>query len=156
MELIDIAFEAGRAAVELSVRIVACHGRHAVRHAVARVTRPAGLDRGRSGACPETGGVDTPILQWLQLDPAIILPTLTKYLAGDTALLGLFSDMHRAGTLDTGLVNESAGWLIHAHLTFPARDPGFGGQAHRPRMETSRAWATDSASAATPSGRRRP
>jgi hypothetical protein len=43
-----------------------------------------------------------------------MLPTLTKYLAGDTALLGLLGDMHRAATLDTGLVNESAGWLIRA------------------------------------------
>lgn len=59
-------------------------------------------------------GLLAPILRSVNIDPAIILPTLTKYLAGGTALLGLFGDMARAGTLDTRLVNESAGWLIHA------------------------------------------
>ncbi|MGX4644414.1 hypothetical protein [Massilia sp. SYSU DXS3249] len=55
-----------------------------------------------------------PLLQSASIDPAIILPTLTKYLAGGTAVLGLFGDMHRAGLLDPRLLNESAGWLIHA------------------------------------------
>lgn len=55
-----------------------------------------------------------PALQPVLLDPAIILPTLTKYLAGGTAALGLFSDMQRAGTLDARLLDDSAGWLIHA------------------------------------------
>jgi spore maturation protein SpmB len=56
----------------------------------------------------------TPLLQWAAIDPAIILPTLTKYLAGGTAMMGVFDDMRRSGLADTRLINESAGWLIHA------------------------------------------
>jgi spore maturation protein SpmB len=56
----------------------------------------------------------TPLLQLAAIDPAIILPTLTKYLAGGTAMMGVFDDMRRSGLADARLINESAGWLIHA------------------------------------------
>jgi hypothetical protein len=56
----------------------------------------------------------TPLLQAVSIDPIIILPTLTKYLAGGTAVMGLFDDMRRHGLAGPELINESAGWLIHA------------------------------------------
>jgi spore maturation protein SpmB len=56
----------------------------------------------------------TPLLQSASIDPIIILPTLTKYLAGGTAVMGLFDDMRRHGLADSNLINQSAGWLIHA------------------------------------------
>jgi hypothetical protein len=56
----------------------------------------------------------TPLLKSASVDPIIILPTLTKYLAGGTAVMGLFDDMRRHGLADSRLINESAGWLIHA------------------------------------------
>jgi spore maturation protein SpmB len=56
----------------------------------------------------------TPLLQLAAIDPAIILPTLTKYLAGGTAMMGVVDDMRRSGLADARLINESAGWLIHA------------------------------------------
>lgn len=49
----------------------------------------------------------------LQLDTALILPTLTKYLAGGTAMLGVADEMLRQGTLSAVLLNQSAGFLIH-------------------------------------------
>ena len=49
----------------------------------------------------------------LQLDTALILPTLTKYLAGGTAMLGVADEMLRQGTLSVAQLNRSAGFLIH-------------------------------------------
>lgn len=55
----------------------------------------------------------TPILGWAGINPALILPTLTKYLAGGSALLGVLVDMHNHGQADAHLINTSAGWLVH-------------------------------------------
>jgi spore maturation protein SpmB len=55
-----------------------------------------------------------PLLLRVGIAPAIILPTLTKYLAGGTAVLGVMQDMRHGGQLGAALVNQSAGWLIHA------------------------------------------
>lgn len=49
----------------------------------------------------------------LQLDTALILPTLTKYLAGGTAMLGVADEMLRSGLMSTALLNSAAGFLIH-------------------------------------------
>jgi spore maturation protein SpmB len=49
----------------------------------------------------------------LQLDTAVILPTLTKYLAGGTAMLGVADEMLRQGQMSVALLNSSAGFLIH-------------------------------------------
>ncbi len=54
----------------------------------------------------------TPILVLLSIDPGLILPTLTKYLAGGTAMMGVVDDMRRAGQMSESLLNASAGFLI--------------------------------------------
>jgi spore maturation protein SpmB len=55
----------------------------------------------------------SPLLSLASIDPALVLPTLTKYLAGGTAMMGVMEEMHRAGHAGAGLINGSAGWLIH-------------------------------------------
>lgn len=47
------------------------------------------------------------------IDSALILPTLTKYLAGGTAMMGVMDEMLRAGTATASLLNHGAGFLIH-------------------------------------------
>ncbi|MDD3482634.1 nucleoside recognition domain-containing protein [Azovibrio restrictus] len=55
----------------------------------------------------------TPLLVLLGIDPALILPTLTKYLAGGTAMMGVMDEMLRNGQASATLLNASAGFLIH-------------------------------------------
>ncbi|HXE39185.1 MAG TPA: nucleoside recognition domain-containing protein [Azonexus sp.] len=54
----------------------------------------------------------TPLLAMAAIDPVLILPTLTKYLAGGTAMMGVVDDMRRAGQISVELLNASAGFLI--------------------------------------------
>lgn len=54
-----------------------------------------------------------PGLTMAGIDTALILPTLTKYLAGGTAMMGVVDEQLRQGQLTTGLLNGSAGFLIH-------------------------------------------
>lgn len=54
----------------------------------------------------------TPLLQLLSIDPLLILPSLTKYLAGGTAMMGVVDDMRRSGQMSLELLNASAGFLI--------------------------------------------
>jgi spore maturation protein SpmB len=58
-------------------------------------------------------GLLGPMLQAASIDPNMILLTLTKALAGGTAVLGLMDDLRRGGIIDGALINQSAGWLIH-------------------------------------------
>ncbi|MBL8446978.1 MAG: nucleoside recognition family protein [Zoogloeaceae bacterium] len=53
-----------------------------------------------------------PLLTALTLDPAYVLPTLTKVLAGGTAMMGVFDEMIRAGHATAAMINRSAGFLI--------------------------------------------
>ena len=53
-----------------------------------------------------------PILNWANIDPVLILPSLTKYLAGGTAMMGVMDDMRRSGQISAELLNASAGFLI--------------------------------------------
>jgi hypothetical protein len=54
-----------------------------------------------------------PAMAALHLDTALILPTLTKYLAGGTAMMGVMDEMLRAGTATVAMLNQGAGFLIH-------------------------------------------
>lgn len=54
-----------------------------------------------------------PLLGLLSIDPALILPTVVKYLAGGTALLGTLDELLRQGQFTTTLLNQSAGFLIN-------------------------------------------
>ena len=42
----------------------------------------------------------------------LVLPALTKYLAGGTAMMGVVDEMRRAGQISIELLNQSAGFLI--------------------------------------------
>lgn len=53
-----------------------------------------------------------PLLQAIGIDPILILPSLTKCLAGGTAMMGVMDDMRRAGQVSVELLNASAGFLI--------------------------------------------
>lgn len=55
----------------------------------------------------------SPALLLVGIEPAIILPTLTKYLAGGTAMLGVVDEQVRHGVMPPGLLNAAAGFLIH-------------------------------------------
>lgn len=52
-------------------------------------------------------------MAFLHLDAALILPTLTKYLAGGTAMMGVMDELLRQGQATVGMLNGSAGFLIH-------------------------------------------
>lgn len=53
-----------------------------------------------------------PLLDALAIDRALVLPALTKYLAGGTAMMGVMDEMRRAGQISVELLNSSAGFLI--------------------------------------------
>lgn len=53
-----------------------------------------------------------PVLAAAAIDSALILPTLTKYLAGGTAMLGVMDEMRRSGQASVDFLNASAGFLI--------------------------------------------
>ncbi len=53
-----------------------------------------------------------PLLDLLAIDRMLVLPTLTKYLAGGTAMMGVVDEMRRAGQMSAELLNASAGFLI--------------------------------------------
>jgi spore maturation protein SpmB len=55
----------------------------------------------------------TPLLSVLGINPALVLPTVVKYLAGGTALLGTVDELLRQGQFTTALLNQSAGFLIN-------------------------------------------
>lgn len=55
----------------------------------------------------------SPLMNAVQLDSGLILPTLSKYLAGGTAMMGVIDEMLRKGQASALLLNHSAGFLIH-------------------------------------------
>ncbi len=54
-----------------------------------------------------------PVLALFSIDPLLILPALTKYLAGGTAMMGVVDEMRRTGQMSTELLNAGAGFLIN-------------------------------------------
>ncbi|MCB1955961.1 MAG: nucleoside recognition family protein [Rhodocyclaceae bacterium] len=66
-----------------------------------------------------TGAIDaltlllSPLLGALSVDPALILPTLTKFVGGGTAMMGVFDDMLKSGEATTRSMNAAAGFLLH-------------------------------------------
>lgn len=74
----------------------------------------------QTGAIDGLTGLVAPALQLFGIDPALVLLTITKYLAGGTATLGIVDDMVRQHHLSASVLNQSAGFLIH-----PFDLPGF-------------------------------
>lgn len=66
-----------------------------------------------SGAMDALAGALAPLLSALGIDPALILLTLTKYVAGGTAMMGVMDEMLRTGTTTVATLNASAGFLTH-------------------------------------------
>ena len=66
-----------------------------------------------SGAIGALTYVLGPLLAAVALDPALILPTLTKYVGGGTAMMGVMDEMLREGSASVATLNASAGFLIH-------------------------------------------
>lgn len=54
-----------------------------------------------------------PLLNAAGIDSALVVPTLTKYLGGGTAMMGVIDEMLRHDLLSTRSVNQAAGFLIH-------------------------------------------
>jgi spore maturation protein SpmB len=68
----------------------------------------------RLGALDALTALLSPLLLSIGADPGLILPTLTKYLAGGTAMMGIIDEMIRAGTASAATLNGvAAGMLIH-------------------------------------------
>ena len=68
----------------------------------------------RLGALDALTTLLAPLLLAVGAEPALILPTLTKFLAGGTAMMGIMDEMLRAGTVTAATLNgASAGLLIH-------------------------------------------
>ncbi len=68
----------------------------------------------RLGALDALTALLSPLLLSIGADPGLILPTLTKYLAGGTAMMGVMDEMIRAGTASAATLNGmAAGMLIH-------------------------------------------
>jgi spore maturation protein SpmB len=66
-----------------------------------------------SGAIDLLTRLLAPLMTAVSIDPALILPTLTKYIGGGTAMMGVMDEMLREGSATPGMLNRSAGFLIH-------------------------------------------
>lgn len=66
-----------------------------------------------SGAIDALTAVLAPLLAALDIHPAMVLLTLTKAIAGGTAMMGVMEDMLRNGTASAAMLNANAGFLIH-------------------------------------------
>ena len=66
-----------------------------------------------SGAIDLLTHLLAPLMTAVSIDPALILPTLTKYIGGGTAMMGVMDEMLREGSATAGMLNRSAGFLIH-------------------------------------------
>ncbi|GAB2181657.1 nucleoside recognition domain-containing protein [Denitratisoma sp. agr-D3] len=70
-------------------------------------------------ALRQAGAIDaltrllTPLLAALSVDPALVLPAFSKYLAGGTAMMGVVGEMLKEGHFSASLLNASAGFLIN-------------------------------------------
>lgn len=66
-----------------------------------------------AGAIDALTAALAPALGHAGIDPALVLPTLTKLLAGGTAMMGVMDEMLKSGSATPALMNASAGFLIH-------------------------------------------
>ncbi len=66
-----------------------------------------------SGAITALTALIAPLLTPLGIDTAMVLPTLTKYLGGGTAMMGVMGEMLRDGSASVATLNASTGFLLH-------------------------------------------
>lgn len=55
----------------------------------------------------------TPLLSLLSIDPALVLPAFTKYLAGGTAMMGVVGEMLKDHHFTVAALNANAGFLVN-------------------------------------------
>jgi spore maturation protein SpmB len=67
----------------------------------------------RAGAIDALVALLAPMLARLGIDPALILPGVTKYLAGSTALVGVVNEVAKQTPIAGASINGSAGFLLH-------------------------------------------
>jgi spore maturation protein SpmB len=67
----------------------------------------------RAGAIDALVGLVSPYLARSGVDPALVLPTVTKYLAGSTALVGVVHEIAQHKPIAASSINGSAGFLLH-------------------------------------------
>lgn len=67
-----------------------------------------------TGAIGSLQALMAPVMNLIGAEPELLLPFLTKYLAGSTALVGVMHDLNAQGQLNVSLVSlTSAGFLLH-------------------------------------------
>ena len=66
-----------------------------------------------SGAIDALTSLVAPLLTLLGIDPALVLLTLTKVIAGGTAMMGVMDELLKAGSSSVATLNLSAGFRIH-------------------------------------------
>lgn len=66
-----------------------------------------------SGAIDALTAALTPLLSALGIHPAMVLLTLTKTIAGGTAMMGVMEGMLKDGAASVAMLNANAGFLIH-------------------------------------------
>lgn len=70
-------------------------------------------------ALRQAGAIDAltrllaPLLSAISIDPSLVLPSFTKYLAGGTAMMGVVGEMLKEGHFSAATLNASAGFLIN-------------------------------------------
>jgi spore maturation protein SpmB len=64
------------------------------------------------GAIDALTALLAPLLDLAGIDRMLVLPALTKYLAGGTAMMGVVDEMRRTGQMSVELLNASAGFLV--------------------------------------------
>ncbi|WP_340316402.1 nucleoside recognition domain-containing protein [Rhizorhabdus argentea] len=65
------------------------------------------------GAITALAGVVGPDMDQFGIAPSLILPAVTKLLAGSTALVGVVHQMYQAGQIDAAAINSGANALLH-------------------------------------------
>ena len=65
------------------------------------------------GAIDLLTAVLRPLPELLHINPQLILPTLSKYLGGGTAMMGLMGESPRDGQLGSAELNRSIGFLLN-------------------------------------------
>lgn len=65
------------------------------------------------GAVDALAALLKPLLSRLGVDPMLILPAVTKYLAGSTALVGIVHETTKAAPIAPASIQASSGFLLH-------------------------------------------
>lgn len=65
------------------------------------------------GVAESLEGLLAPLFAWLDIPAVMVLPIITKYIAGGTAMMGVAADFLQDHLISVDVLNRSAGFLIH-------------------------------------------